>query len=370
VNYTKSEIDDLAFGRLTPEKLQQAVEAFHGFINLFGKPWLDKVFQGIRSTDIVLKVVSLWEDWCEIRGLSKSEKILKRWKSGIYDGGVISEIQVMAHLVRMKAEVELFPKVGNRCPDLRFRKNSQWVYCEVSHRGISKVRKRVEEILHQVASAAGKAIDGKHGKVAILRDLADGELESLISWLGSLSDYRQTKLNDLAVFRTCDMGGTMDQDDLKLVPTPRLCATSLNATDGHISQKGSACMCISDRSAQGILETEAAQLPRDYPGVVILDLSTVIEGCTEWSPLVQRRFQPNINTRISGVLLFNITLNRNGPKIEGNLLINHHSRNQLPGNVARILEGMVTTKRGESTTQQGDGLPIFQARFKSKKSTA
>ena len=45
MNYTKSEINDLAFGRLTPEKLQQAVEAFHGFISLFGKSWLDKVFQ-------------------------------------------------------------------------------------------------------------------------------------------------------------------------------------------------------------------------------------------------------------------------------------------------------------------------------------
>lgn len=369
MNYTKSEINDLAFGRLTPEKLQQAVEAFHGFISLFGKSWLDKVFQGVRSTDFVLNVVSIWEDWCQIRGLPKSEKILKRWKSGIYDAGVSSEIQVMAHLVRMKAEVELFPKAGNRSPDLRFRKDSQWVYCEISHRGMSKVRKRGQEILHRVASAAGKAIDGKHGKVAILRDLGDDELENLISWLDSLSDCRKTKLNDLAVFRTCGMSGTMDQDDFKLVPMPRLCATSLSATDGHISQKGSACMCISDRSAQEILETEAAQLHRDYPGVVILDLSTVIEGCTEWSPLIQRRFQPNINTRISGVLLFQVTLNRNGPNTEGSLLINHHSRNPLPGNAARILEGMITTKRDESTTQQGDGKPVFQARIKSRKST-
>ena len=108
--YTKSEINELSFGQLTPEKLQQAVKAFNGFAELFGKAWLDKEFYGRKSAYLVLNVLSLWEDWSIVKGLSKSEEIPKRWKSGIGELGVTSEIRVIEHLVSMQAKVELFPK--------------------------------------------------------------------------------------------------------------------------------------------------------------------------------------------------------------------------------------------------------------------
>ncbi len=353
MNYTKAEISKFALDQLPPHKLRQAVEAFDGFAKLFGKPWLEEIFQGVQSPVLVLHVLSLWEDWSLIKELKGSEEILKRWKSGINKAGVQAEIRVVAHLVGMQVKIELFPQVGNRFSDFRFRANSEWIYGEVSHRGISKVRKRGTEILGRVAAAAAKAIEDKHGKVAILRDLEDDEVERLISWLDSLSDCEEARLDDFTVFRASSISSTMDQDEplTQFVPKPRLFSTYLSKPDDHTFLKGTACMCISDRSAQEILETEAAQLPRSHPGIVFLDVSSMIGSYAEWYPLIQRRLQPCINTRISGVLLFQIWLGQDGPMMEGSLLLNRYARNPLPASVVPLLQSMISPQRSEPITK-------------------
>ena len=353
MNYTESEISKLALDQLSPDKLRRAVEAFNGFAKLIGKPWLEEMFQGVESSVLVLQVLSLWEDWSLVKGLRGSEEILKRWKSGINEAGVWAEIHVVAHLIGMRAKVELFPQVGNRVSDLRFRANSEWIYGEVSHRGISKVRKRGGEILGRAAAAAAKAIENKHGKVAILRDIEDGEIERLILWLDSLSDCEEAQLEDFAVFRAGSISNTVDQDEsfIQLVSKPMLFSTCLSKPDDHTFLKGTACMCISDRSAQEMLETEAAQLPRNHPGIVFLDLSSLVGGYAEWCPLIQRRLQPCINTRISGVLLFQTWLGRDGPMTEGSLLLNPYARNPLPKAVAPLLQWMISPQHSESIAQ-------------------
>jgi hypothetical protein len=350
MHYTRSEISELALGQLTSEKLIQAVDAFNGFAELFGKPWLDKKFQGVRSTALVMYVLSLWEDWSLVKGLTRSEKVQKRWRKGIDEEGVQAELRVVAYLVSMHAEVDLFPQVSNRFCDFRYRADSRWIYGEVSRRGISKVRRKRTEILHQLALAAARAVKGKHGKVAILRDLDDDEIRHIISWLGSFDDREEARLNDLVVFRAGSIDSTMDQDEslIQLVPKPRLFATYLSRPNDHTFLKGTACICVSDQSAQEILKDEAAQLPRDHPGVVILDLSSVIGGHTEWSPLIQRRLQPTINTRISGVLLFQIALNSTGPTTQGCFLINQYARNPLPAQAIALFQGVVRSEINEA----------------------
>jgi len=348
MSYSRSEISELALGQLKSEDLDQAVEAFKGFERLFGRSWLDKKFQGTQSAVLVLYVVSLWEKWTLVKALEGSEGILKRWKAGIDEAGVSAEVRVLAHLVSMQAKVHLFPQVGNRFSDFRFQVDSQWIYGEVSRRGISKVRKRSTEILQRVATAAAAAIGDKHGKVAVLRDLEDNDLERLVSWLASFSNCEETQLDDLAVFHAGSMDSTIDQDKslIQLVAKPRLFVTSFSRPDDDTLQKGSACMCVSDQSAQEILETEAAQLSLDHPGVVILDISSVIGGCSEWYPLIQRRLQPDINTRISGVLLLEIALGHDGPITRGSFLINPHARNPLPASAIALFESAISSECG------------------------
>jgi len=365
MNYTTSEIGDLALGQLTTNELQEARRAFDGFARLFGRSWIDKVFEQKRSPVLVLYIRSLWEKWLLVGGLDKSEEMIKRWRSGIEELGVTSELEVIAPLADTCSAVELFPQVGSKVPDLRFQADSPWIYCEVSGRGLSKVWKRGTDILNRVASAAANMAEGTHGMVAILRDLRECDIQRLISWLYSARESDEAKLDDLGVFRAGEMGSSMDQDQslVSLVPAPRAFATSFTATDGHIHRKGTACMSISDRSAHEILETEASQLPRDHPGLIFLDISKVIGGITEWVPLIQRRFQPNINTRISGVILFRVSRTLEGPILQGRMLLNQYARNPLPEAVVTLLRGMFTRSPSEQAAQHRVGRPVFETRF-------
>ncbi len=85
-----------------------------------------------------------------------------------------------------------------------------------------------------------------------------------------------------------------------------------------------------------------------------------------WSPLIQRRLQQRINTRISGVMLFQSVLTRDGPDYDGRLIVNRYAKNPLPKKVIGLLRGMFT-KPSDQTTQSEIGRPILKARFMSDK---
>ena len=153
-------------------------------------------------------------------------------------------------------------------------------------------------------------------------------------------------MDDLAVFRASAIDSTMDQDQklVDIVSEPRLFCSYLAKPDEATLEKGTACMCITDRSAQEILKKEAAQLPIDQPGIVLLDLSGMIGSYSEWQDLIQRRLQPRINTRISGVLLFQVRNGLGRRQTEGSLIINKYAKNPLPSSAIQLLESLIKTQ--------------------------
>jgi hypothetical protein len=147
----------------------------------------------------------------------------------------------------------------------------------------------------------------------------------------------------LAAFYADDLNAPINDDDpiAWLVPLPHFFATHMQLSGSHTGVKGTACLAISDMVAQEVLETEASQLPRDYPGVIWLDVSRVPEGIKEWSPLIERRFQRTINTRISAVVVFSSVLNGNqGLSTEWRLLLNPYARNPLQNDELQLLKGV------------------------------
>jgi hypothetical protein len=102
---------------------------------------------------------------------------------------------------------------------------------------------------------------------------------------------------------------------------------------------------VSDSGAQELLEAEARQLPIDAPGVVVLDVSGVVGGHKHWVPLIQRRLQPKINTRISAVVVLDRALAKEGPRVEGQVIVNQHARNPLPRAGIERLEGIIRPRR-------------------------
>jgi hypothetical protein len=328
MHYSRSEIEELGIEQLSQVQIEEAFEAFNGFAEIFGRAWIEAYFGSSNSPLLVSNIVSLWEDWSAVKELEGASKLLDRWKQGVYEQGVSAELRVVAHFSRVGVEVELFPQVGSRVCDFRFRLADDWVYAEVSRRGVSEVLRRRSDILEKVAQASANAVDGMHGKTAILRDLDEEEVEHLLSWLSTSRSQGRATRDDLAVFIADSIdSGTNDID--QLVSEPRLYCTRGIINNHRIVQRGTACLSMSDEAIQEAFKTEVSQLPRDQPAMVFLDVSGVVGGYKACCSTIQRRLQPNINTRVSAVTLYQVASGGDGPEINGALLLNQYARNPL-----------------------------------------
>jgi hypothetical protein len=345
MHYTNSEISQLALDQLSPQQLDRCSEAFNGFADDFGKGWIEKFFRGSRAPAFVLYLLWLWDHWNIVRGLPGADELKHRWQTGVKDHGVLAEVRVISEIIQKGGAVELAPPIGTTVPDFRFRADSTWVYCEVSGRRISEPQKRTDAILSKAATVAADAVPGRHGKLSILKEVTDQELAAILSSVPRTETPSQVAVTDFARFYTDDLVSAVSDVDLiaTVVPVPRQFATNLRTHNGQVIAKGTACTCISDMAAQDILEQEAAQLPRNHPGLIWLDVSTVNEANLDWPPLIQRRFQPNINTRISGAILSSTAASSDG-KIETSwtLLLNPYARCPIPPEelgIVRLITG-------------------------------
>jgi hypothetical protein len=90
----------------------------------------------------------------------------------------------------------------------------------------------------------------------------------------------------------------------------------------------------SDERAEEFLASEARQLTRESPGLVMLDLSRTVASFRDWRSLLQRRLQPNLHTRVSAICLCfsGIETAPNGQAIvtHGSLIENVHALHKLP----------------------------------------
>lgn len=345
MHYTKAEISKLALEQLTPQQLDRCSEAFNGFADDFGRAWIERFFQGSLALPFVLYLLWLWDHWCNVRGLPGADQLKHRWQAGVKDQGVLAEVQVISEIIDKGGTVELAPKIGATVPDFRFKVASTWIYCEVSGRTISEVQKRTDAILSRAATVAAQAVPGRHGKLSILKEVTEHELVTILSSMPRNDTPNQVAVTDFARFYCDDLASAVSDVDIiaTAVPLPRQFSTNLRFHNGQVVAKGTACICISDTAAQEVLEQEAAQLSRNHPGLVWLDVSTVNGANVDWPPLIQRRFQPNINTRIGGVILFNTTASSD-EKVQTSwtFLLNPNARCPLPAEeleIVRLITG-------------------------------
>jgi len=336
--YSKTEVSRLALDQLDAGVLREAHEAFCGFANEFGCQWIDELFRGSKSPMDVLFILSLWNDWRAVKSLSSHDKIRRRWANGMLSQGVVSEVRVIAHLLRMGLDVQLEPSVSKAIPDLRFRDDGGWVYCEVSQRGATPVLARAQKTLHQLAEAASAAIPGLHGKVGVIRDISEKEISILLDVLASSPGPGLQMVGDFAIFRADSLETTLDQsrDIVEQVPEPKLFTTYV----GH-GIKGSAAVCVPDLAANEMLKRKARQLSTERPGILFLDLSRMISPMTGWRQLIERRLGRGFHSRVSAAVIYQTVLSERGPRTAGYVLVNPRAKYDLSDSTAQIIESFV-----------------------------
>jgi hypothetical protein len=340
MSYTKSEIKELSLKQFSESQLKRALEAFNGIAQLFGKDFIDKKFKGYRCPSEVIYITELWENWKIIEPCKNSIKIIKRWKEGLYEEGISAELFIFAHLIKSGIVPELFPCIENKEPDCRINLNNQIIFIEITHRNRSENFKKGIEITGKVARLAGKTFKGSHAKIAILRLPTNNDFKIITHWLQNIGAINEGKLGNLAYFYLDTIESPLNKKDRlnKYIPPHSYYATFLEK-----GIKGTAGLYIDDIVAKEILEREAQQLPKQYPGIICIDTSSVSCGYENWIPLIKRRFQPKINKRISAVLLFSISLSNKKSLISGCFLNNIYAKYYVNDGIKIIFENIFNT---------------------------
>jgi hypothetical protein len=191
--------------------------------------------------------------------------------------------------------------------------------------------------MQRVAEKAADSFPRVHSKIALFRQPDAPELRRILEWLESLPPSG-SQLESLAVLSLEPIETATDPDDVlhQHVPEPRLFTTRIVA--GALATKATVCIGIEDTGAETMLQEEAKQLPAREPGILILDTSAVINGIGIWEPLIRRRFQPGINTRIGAVVLTQWYRGARGRQSESIVLVNPHATFPLGSDVIERLE--------------------------------
>lgn len=91
---------------------------------------------------------------------------------------------------------------------------------------------------------------------------------------------------------------------------------------------------FTDVRAERFIRREATQLATDAPGLIMIFTSGSVGAIKAWRALIERRFQPNLNTRVSAVCLFSSGLRptERGEdwQPECKIILNPHATHALP----------------------------------------
>jgi hypothetical protein len=131
--------------------------------------------------------------------------------------------------------------------------------------------------------------------------------------------------------------GQVFLDDHGEAPVPRTGLGHAVIEDGETTRSVAVRVAFSDDRADEFLRKEARQLPKEAPGVVMIDVAEASGGMRTWRPILEKRLQPNIHTRVSGICLFRTVLYPTDEgeswRIETKLLINPNAPMTLPSSL-------------------------------------
>jgi len=200
-------------------------------------------------------------------------------------------------------------------------------------------RKRLARVLDEISRDL-QDLNGPYSLEAILRrEPSNDEVLNLVELLRELAPGSEVKARQLPkdlglVLANQSEPGQVILDDHGEPSTSRIGMSRTHIVGGSHSSTITLRIAYSDERAGRFIDDEARQLPREAPGLVMVNMGNVVTTRGAWKQLVQERFQPNIHTRVSAVCLFESGVVPNGPSLDARIaaaaLHNEHARLALP----------------------------------------
>jgi len=334
--FLNGKLDALA---LSPETV---VSAFDRVEKLLGPKWISSE---TSATGIApaMGVIGMGLRLAALEGIAQTERLLER----ILEGDRSAEAELTSvYLIRSyapSAELQLHPKVGHRSADFRVRiPDEQWTTIEVTQPSASREKQRLTKILQRLTGTFKEMNHQFSLEMVLNREPTEEELITLCDRLPEFCarhGQQQAELTGSLGFlflNQVPIGHILKRKIVGLPETPMIGLAMFvgGGPGGGPHHQVLVRIPFTDERADEILREEKRQLPKDGPGLLMIDVANASGAFESWSGLIQRRLQPRINTRISGVCLFEGSM---VPTEKGydwllrtTLVTNPHARFHLP----------------------------------------
>jgi hypothetical protein len=357
VTYTWEEIRDvwLGSGRIVATE-DEMVQEFNRVERMLGRDWMEERLtpaHGVTSHGAIftLLIVMYGRLLASVEGLVGAELLVRKLLAGRADA--LSELKA-AYLLKsgdpvVQLELESPVTVGRRerKPDLRVRASDEpWTYVEVTRPDTSEEGVQVQNLLDTLSRVLD-VVPGRYSlEVFLRRQPEESEISALQQHVNEVCSLKDVQVVELAsglgtLYLNQFEPGFVVLDDHGESPVPRTGLAQSIMEEGEVKRSVAVRVAFSDDRADEFLRKEARQLPKGTPGLVMIDVSEASGGMRTWRPLLEKRLQPKIHTRVSGICLFRTifypTEQGESWRIETKLLVNRNAPMTLPPSLSSTL---------------------------------
>jgi hypothetical protein len=333
----------------------EVTQAFNNVAIAFGRQWIEswRCRNGMasRGASPTIHLTMLGQMLSSLSGATNAENLLKKIRKDLPDARAellaIHLLRAHNHARAIEIEPSIVVNGRNRMPDFRIRDGDEdWTYVEATRAGTSEAQAQVRRSLDRLTGLVETCVGTFSLEVFLKREPTSAELDILSSTIVTGQRDRSTRedrLNDDlgSLYWNVSAPGDVRLDDHGEPYTPRLSSARLAMLDDakrHIVVRWP----FTDVRAEETLRIEARQLPKDSPGLVMIQTTGATGAMKAWRGLIERRLQPNLHTRVSAVCLISSGLynapggERWAPKTK--LILNPFAHFSLPSWIHSQLE--------------------------------
>lgn len=248
-------------------------------------------------------------------------------------------------------------QVGSRVrkPDFRIAKQSAaWTHVEVTALHRSNASQQVQAVLAKIADRVMSSPDSFVLEIVFSRIPNDEEIDALVARaaqeIRSL-EPRRVEFSDFAglIFKAVATATTVSPTPSEAIPVPMYAIARTFQGPDQATKQVLATMPFSDQRAEDVINSEAQQLPKDTPGLIMVDVTAQPTALSSWEALAVRRFTPTQHTRVGGIILF---MHATQPTAQGlawlphvKLIRNPYARLPLPQWISETVDATRTQMR-------------------------
>ena len=292
---------------------REAEDNFNRVERILGTAWVNGFLDRLPGTSPTLTVANAGRLLSALENVSHRDLFLEKLKAN--NAATWAELEALYLLRQALPEVraaiadETAAPPGVRVPDIKIALGCEsWTSVEVSRPEASDLYEQARTLLASLCERASCLPGIFNLEIFLHREITAADIDNIWHHLQTVFQnptLSPLHLTDIAILRLHESPpGQITLQDYGGPVQPRLGMAKATVRDGQAEKSIFVRIPFSDVRAEKILKREAEQLPKDGPGLIMLDISNCPGSFKSWVPLILRRFQPRILTRVGAVCLF------------------------------------------------------------------